>query len=154
MDQRVFLTSLPPPTFPISHSLLQPSDWPLSFPSDQKVASEAKGRPNSAQTATTGVGGSWHPQSRIFSDPLLQTQFPPSFPKGYWKICLRLCSEDEHFKKEIITWINRVQLWRLNNCPRNLCWTSRSVWRPWIFNVVFISKEYVVIKWLPPHPPE
>lgn len=79
----------------------------------------------------TWASGFWRPGSRMFSDPLLQSRFPPHRPsQGYENICLRLCSEDTHFKKEIITWINLAQLWRLTNWPLYLRRTSHSLWWP------------------------
>lgn len=43
-------------------------------------------------------------------DPIPVPHPPLLPPRGYEKICLRLCSEDKHFKKEIITWIAHAQL--------------------------------------------
>lgn len=75
------------------------------------------------------------------------------FPGVILKICLRLYSEDTHYKKEILTQIHHTQLWCLNNSPLYLHRTTHSVCDSQrIFNVVFLAKDHVVINW--PFPPE
>ena len=77
---------------------------------DQKVPREAKDRPGQnsidaeSQTSSSSpgrVGSGAHPANAPGA----------SSPLGLWKeICLRLHSEDKHFKKELVTWNDHAQL--------------------------------------------
>lgn len=120
VDQRFFFF-LTPATF---HS---PSHTHSEYPSDEGVwyscsfqqspviplgaegSQWNKGQTNSEQCRYRFFGHSpeWTDSGTSRAEcsrPLLSNLSPPSsLPRGYEKICLRLYSEDKHFKKEIIT---------------------------------------------------